>query len=284
VSAPTLALLEQHGFQWAASGESVLFHSVAHDEALKQLPREEILYRPYHLSDGKLSCFFRDDGLSDLLGFTYSDWHADDAVANLIHHLEGIRAAGEPNPRRLVSIILDGENAWEYYPENGYYFLRALYQRLSEHPGINLTTFSEYVDAGNGAGELKKLVAGSWVYGTFSTWIGDTDKNRGWDMLGDAKRMFDEVTAGGRIDSEQLAAAQHQLSICEGSDWFWWFGDYNPSDTVQDFDRLYRMHLANLYQLLGKEPPEYLTHAFSHGSTGPGPAHGGVMRHGQPAG
>ena len=285
VSAPTLRLLEKHGFAWAASGESVLFHSVARDAELKERPREDILFRPYRLDGGRLACLFRDDGLSDLLGFTYSDWHADDAVANFIHHLEAIHASGEPDPRRIVSVILDGENAWEYYPENAFYFLRALYQRLAEHPDINLTTFSQYLEDGvEAAGTLKTLVSGSWVYGTFSTWIGDVDKNRGWDMLGDAKRAYDEAIAGTRIDSEQLAAAQHQLSICEGSDWFWWFGDYNPADTVHDFDRLFRMHLANLYQLLGKEPPEYLTHAFSHGSTGPGPAHGGVMRHGQPAG
>ncbi len=284
VSTATLQLLEKHGFEWAASGESVLFHSVAHDETLKERSREELLFQPYHVQNGKLACFFRDDGLSDMVGFTYTDWHADDAVANLIHHLDTIRTTSAPDSRRIVSIILDGENAWEYYPENGYYFLHALYQQLAEHPQINLTTFSEYLDAGNGAAEIKSLVAGSWVYGTFSTWIGDRDKNRGWDMLGDAKRMFDDVTHGGRIDSDQLAAAQHQLAICEGSDWFWWFGDYNPADSVQDFDRLFRMHLANLYQMLGKEPPEYLTQAFSHGSSGPGPAAGGVMRHGQPQG
>ncbi len=282
VSTATLKLLQKHGFRWAATGETVLFNSVAHDERWHGRPREELLYRPYHVDAGETACFFRDDGLSDMVGFTYSDWHADDAVANLIHHLENIAAAGEPDPKRIVSIILDGENAWEYYPENGYYFLSALYQQLSDHPAINLTTFSEYLAAdGHEVHELKQLVAGSWVYGTFSTWIGDKDKNRGWDMLAEAKQMFDEVTANGRVESDQLAAAQHQLSICEGSDWFWWFGDYNPADSVQDFDRLFRLHLANLYQLLGKEPPEYLAHAFSHGSSGPGPAHGGVMRHGQ---
>ena len=302
VSTDTLKLLEKHGFRWAASGETVLFNSVAADPALSDQPRDALKFHPYRIKGEKFACFFRDDGLSDLLGFTYSDWHADDAVANLVHHLENIIAtdasrrtrstdALEPidaDPagasKRIVSIILDGENAWEYYPENGYYFLTALYERLADHPQINLTTFSEYLDAGHAVPEIRGLVAGSWVYGTFSTWIGDVDKNRGWDMLGDAKRMFDEVTASGRIDSEQLAAAQHQLSICEGSDWFWWFGDYNPADSVQDFDRLFRMHLANLYQLLGKEPPEYLAHAFSHGSAGPGPAHGGVMRPGQPGG
>jgi alpha-amylase/alpha-mannosidase (GH57 family) len=284
VSTATLKQLEKHGFSWAASGESVLFNSVAKDANLKGQSREALMYQSYHIPGGNLACFFRDDGLSDMLGFTYSEWHADDAVANLVHHLENIINTNEPDPRRIVSIILDGENAWEYYPENGYYFLGALYRSLAKHPKINLTTFSGYLDDNNKPAEISRLVAGSWVYGTFSTWIGDADKNRAWDMLDEAKRMFDEVTQGGRIDSEQLAAAQHQLSICEGSDWFWWFGDYNPSDSVQDFDRLFRMHLANLYQMLGKEPPEYLTHAFSHGSTGPGPAAGGVMRQGQPKG
>lgn len=284
ISTATLKQLHEHGFRWAASGESVLFHSLAHEPQPYDASREQALYRPYCVQEGGTACFFRDDGLSDMIGFTYSDWHADDAVANLIHHLENIMAAGEPEPGRIVSIILDGENAWEYYPENGYYFLSALYRQLSAHPRIRLTTFSEYLDRDGEPEPLTELVAGSWVYGTFSTWIGDQDKNHAWDMLGDAKRMFDDITAGGRVESSRLAAAQHQLSICEGSDWFWWFGDYNPADTVHDFDHLYRMHLANLYQMLGKEPPEYLTHAFSHGSTGPGPVLGGVMRHGQSTG
>ncbi len=132
--------------------------------------------------------------------------------------------------------------------------------------------------------DAEKLVAGSWVYGTFSTWIGDPDKNRAWELLVEAKNTFDEQLAAGKLTPETIAAAEKQMAICEGSDWFWWFGDYNPADSVQDFDRLFRMHLANLYQMLGKEPPEYLTQAFSHGSSGPGPAAGGVMRQGQPQG
>jgi alpha-amylase/alpha-mannosidase (GH57 family) len=88
---------------------------------------------------------------------------------------------------------MDGENAWEYFPENGYYFLSALYNRLAAHPGIELTTFSECLKNKVENKTLNRLVAGSWVYGTFSTWIGDTDKNRGWDMLGDAKMAFKKL-------------------------------------------------------------------------------------------
>ena len=295
VSTATVKLLGESGFRWVASGGGVMHNSLAHAKAkttvsasvpnLNENPAPALgVHHPYRLealpSKNKVACFFRDDGLSDLIGFTYSDWHADDAVANLIHHLENIAVAA-PKSGSVVSIILDGENAWEYYPENGYYFLSALYRRLAEHPGIELTTFSACLDDEVTVRQMTNLVAGSWVYGTFSTWIGSPDKNRGWGMLGDAKRAFDKVVASKKLDAQQLAHAEQQLAICEGSDWFWWFGDYNPADTVSDFERLYRRHLANLYQMLNVDPPEYLSRALSHG--GGAPQMGGVMRPGQVA-
>jgi alpha-amylase/alpha-mannosidase (GH57 family) len=277
VSAVALQQLEAHGFAWAATGESVFRHSQANAENASLAACS--LYQGFRVAGGDLACFFRDDGLSDLIGFTYSDWHADDAVANLIDHLENIAASTREQDNPLVSIILDGENAWEHFPENGYYFLNTLYQRLSEHTDLNMTTYSEYLASARKQPNIKKLVSGSWVYGTFSTWIGDKDKNRGWDMLGDAKKAFDITVAEDSLSGEQMLAAEHQLSICEGSDWFWWFGDYNSADTVSDFERLFRMHLSNLYTLLGKAPPEYLAMVFAHG--GGSPAQTGVMRKGQ---
>lgn len=276
VSEAALKILDEYGFSWAASGESVFRHSLARKE--NSSLGNASLYQGFCAGDSNVACFFRDDGLSDLIGFTYSDWHADDAVANLIQHLENIADSTRDQKNPLVSIILDGENAWEHFPENGYYFLHALYNKLSTHPGIRMTTFSEYLAENGEPRRLKKLVSGSWVYGTFSTWIGDRDKNRGWDMLADAKRAYDEVAAENSLGSEQMLAAQHQLSICEGSDWFWWFGDYNSADTVSDFERLFRLHLSNLYSLIGREPPEYLSHVFARG--GGDPQQGGVMRKG----
>jgi alpha-amylase/alpha-mannosidase (GH57 family) len=178
----------------------------------------------------------------------------------------------------VVPIILDGENAWEHYPENGYYFLHGLYEGLANHPRLELTTFAEALDDDVPVNRLKHLVAGSWVFGTLSTWMGDKDKNRAWDMLVAAKEAYDRVVAEGRLTGEDLAAATRQLAICEGSDWFWWFGDYNPAEVVRDFERLYRLHLSRLYRLLGEEPPEYLAHPFAHGRGRP--AAGGVMRPG----
>lgn len=272
VSEETIKILDEFGFNWVASGGAVLGNSLNRAENT----RPESTYHPFQLKNSEIRCFFRDDGLSDLIGFQYSKWHADDAVSDLIHHLE--RIADREIPDAVVSIIMDGENAWEYFPENGIYFLSALYRRLSNHPRIQLTTFSECVKQNVVAKPLQKLVAGSWVYGTFSTWIGDTDKNRGWDMLGEAKKMFDYVMATKEFDAELREKADLQLAVCEGSDWFWWFGDYNPGDAVSSFEKQFRLNLANLYYLLGEKPPAYLALSFTQGSGAP--AMGGTMRQG----
>jgi alpha-amylase/alpha-mannosidase (GH57 family) len=143
---------------------------------------------------------------------------------------------------------------------------------MAEHPRLRMTTFSDCLK--QPSTPLPHLVAGSWVYGTFSTWVGDPDKNRGWELLVDAKRAFD--AAESQLSPSQREAALRQLAICEGSDWFWWFGDYNPESTVNDFDTLYRRHLSQLYRLIDREPPHYLGRAFAHGHGAP--EHGGTMR------
>ena len=272
VSTAAVQLLGRAGFEWVATGGSVLHNSLA----ASGTDPGPCLHRPYRIAEGGPACFFRDDGLSDLIGFTYSEWHADDAVANLVHHLEQIAGACGDVADRVVSIIMDGENAWEYYPENGYHFLSALYKALVGHPRLRLTTFSECLERAPARSSLPKLVAGSWVYGSFTTWIGHRDKNRAWDMLVEAKRGYD------RHGPDPQGERERQLAICEGSDWFWWFGDDNPAESVADFDRLYRLQLSHLYALLGEEAPEYLAHSFSQG--GGSPARGGVMRAGRPAG
>ena len=296
VSNATLDILSEYGFKWTATGGSVLNNSLSQANIIDEVYQNIGVHRAYTVKgcsdieqadktkksvekkDEAINIFFRDDGLSDLIGFTYSKWHADDAVGNLIEHLETIYDYREDQEGRVVSIILDGENAWEYYPENGYYFLTTLYKRLVEHENIELTTFAECVEPKSKTTELPSLVAGSWVYGSFSTWIGDQAKNRGWDMLIEAKKVFDKVVAKGELDAGQLSRAEQQLAVCEGSDWFWWFGDYNPADSVSSFESLFRLNLSILYQYLGVLPPSYLTQVFTQGSGSP--ATGGTMRPG----
>lgn len=260
----TLAAIDHAGFHWCASGQRVLCNSLGVER-----PNSDQLHRPYRLDQNSPVVFFRDDGLSDLIGFTYKDWHAEDAVANFIHHLENI-AAARASPGRVVAVILDGENAWEHYPDNGYHFLEGLYQAITQHPDFELTTFRDCLNnASIPVQKLERLVAGSWVHGNLDTWIGDEDKNRAWDMLVSAKRCWDEAEP----DTQQHAL--EQLAICEGSDWFWWPGHYNPTQTVSHFEHLYRHHLATLYRLLGHPPPEYVEHPFTRGT---GAGEGGSMR------
>ncbi|HNQ05529.1 MAG TPA: glycoside hydrolase family 57 protein [Thiobacillaceae bacterium] len=271
VSDAAVRVMDQEGVQWAASGEGVLRHSLsASGHALEN--KAEWITRPYRLPGTRTTLFFRDDHLSDLIGFEYKGWFGSDAVRHFIHALDEIRRhATGPHP--VVSIILDGENAWEYYAYNGYYFLDGLYEALIEHTNICVTTYQDYLDLFSfTVRELPHLVAGSWVYGDFSIWMGDAAKNRAWDWLAQAKAVFDAA------DAARQAAAEPLLMSCESSDWFWWFGDYNPAEAVASFDRTYRQKLKRLYQALNHPAPDYLEHPLSRG--GGAAESGGVMRRG----
>jgi len=265
VSSAFVQQLADAGFTWAASGERVLRHSLAgHAEAAPQAP-----YNPWRLTEAPgIRLFFRDERLSDLIGFEYAKWHGRDAAQHFVRQLEAIRAAAGKHETPLVGVALDGENAWEHYPYNGYYFFDDLYSLLATHPTIRTTTYGEAASRPSppAPAQLPGLTAGSWVFGTFSTWIGDPEKNRAWDLLCAAKQSYDLVMAGGRLSAEEAAAAEAQLAVCESSDWFWWFGDYNPAPAVASFDRLYRRNLANLYRLLKLAPPAQLDVPLSRGS------------------
>ena len=277
VSEAALRLFSQAEVAWVASGEGVLRNSLKASGQDVSRPCQW-LCRPYRLPGVQTACFFRDDYLSDLIGFEYKNWFARDAVRHFLHSIEDrYHYANCPDP--VVTVILDGENAWDFYPYNGWYFLDELYAALVEHPGIRLTTFSDYLDRNpDSVVELPRLVAGSWVYGDFTTWTGHADKNRAWDLLCAAKAAFDAAMAADRLDQAARTEAETQLKSCESSDWFWWFGDANPADSVQAFDRLYREKLKRLYATLGLAMPSELDQPISLG--GGAAEAGGVMRRG----
>ena len=264
VSDDALKLLDELDVRWTASGEAVWHHSCMTSACdPDDMACRRALFIPYRLNENQTLLYFRDDGLSDLIGFEYSKWHADDAVTDFLGHLERIAGSlGDEAGDHVVSVILDGENAWEYYPNNGHYFLDALYQAVSDSEVIQSTTFSE---ASNRVRKdtLSHLVPGSWVYGSFSTWIGSADKNHAWDLLADAKTAFDNRIA--LLSKKKAETATRLLAICEASDWFWWFGDYNPSDSVNDFDRLFRIQIRTLYCALDMTPPATLDTPISTG-------------------
>lgn len=261
LSRATLQLLDEMGFSWTASGGGVLGNSEVQNSEVKnsevknsEVANADCIHTAYALEDQRLRVFFRDDGLSDLIGFTYQHWDAEAAVEDLVQHLQSIHRLC-PTANAIVPIVLDGENAWEHFPNNGHEFLRTLYQRLAAHPEFHLTTFSAHLARNPSAPMwLRSLKAGSWVHGTLSTWVGNAPRNRAWDLLVRAKHVWD-AHIGTAEEREKL---DEMLGICEGSDWFWWLSEQQNATAVARLEALYRDHLKALYRALDVPVPDDL--------------------------
>jgi len=263
VSNETLAIIAECGLGWIATDEEILAKTL--DGGLGD--GKERLYRPWRFScpQGEVGAFFRDHQLSDLIGFTYSQWDAGRAVSDLCGRLHAIRArlGGEG---RVVPIILDGENAWEYYPDNAYDFLQGMYRGIAESPHLNLTTCSDVLARSRFDGRLQSIFPGSWINGNFGIWIGHPEENLAWDLVAMARAaaVAASPSVAAALESGYPAVDPAAEQICrslyaaEGSDWFWWYGDDHFSPHSDRFDRLFRQHLLNVYRLLGQDPPHQL--------------------------
>jgi alpha-amylase/alpha-mannosidase (GH57 family) len=263
VSEHILPLFAEAGIRWIASDEEILLHSLekgpVHEKARWCAQN---LYTSYEktLMGQPIRMVFRDHVLSDLIGFNYSRVPPEDAATDFIKRLHEIDQRCMENPQErppLVSIILDGENAWEYYPNNGREFLRALYRKLSTEPWIQTTTISDYLEEHAGR-PLAKLFPGSWINHNYAIWIGHPEDNKGWDFLKEARDLIDYARVNESQKSEAIEKAYEEILIAEGSDWFWWFGDDHSSENDAEFDRLFRQHISNVYHFLGKPVPEPL--------------------------
>jgi len=265
VSPEVLPYIAQQGFKWICSDEAVLGWTLKHffhRDGAGNVLEPEFLYQPYRLETpyGDLAIVFRDHRLSDLIGFTYSSMQPKRAAADLVGHLEAIAQSlkhRQPEQPWLVTIALDGENCWEFYPEDGKPFLENLYQTLSEHPQLKLVTVSEFLDSFPATATLpsEQLHSGSWVDGSFTTWIGDPAKNRAWDLLAEARAVLANHP---EATEENNPEAWEAMYAAEGSDWFWWFGEGHSSNQDAIFDQLFREHLCGIYQALNEPIPPYL--------------------------
>ena len=257
VSDEALGMAAGCGFTWAASDNGVLSRTLGKPAGIDETYQQ---YLWQH--DGReIRLLFRDHYLSDLIGFEYARMRADDAAE---HFLGRIR---ENTSRHdvLVPIILDGENAWEWYEANGRPFLRALYQRLSNDSRLEATTVSEALGRYE-TRPLQHVVPGSWINANFDIWIGAEEDNLAWDLLLEARRVYDQYAAQ-TMEVARLLAYE-ELLIAEGSDWCWWYGPEHGSDNRPEFDQLYRDHLSNVYRALGLEPPARLSHPILQSQEG----------------
>jgi alpha-amylase/alpha-mannosidase (GH57 family) len=254
VSDEVVALLANEGVAWTATDEEILSRSLG-----RRVTADD-LYRPY-IAGGEtptaLRLMFRDHQLSDLIGFAYQSWHAEDAVADFVGKVRdaGRRfAASNSGEDAVIAVILDGENAWEHYQGGGRPFLRALYRALQDAPDIQTVTMTEAVDGARR--RLPSIFPGSWINGDFYIWAGHRDDHRAWAQLAAARAAFDERKD--LVTSDARARALEELFIAEGSDWFWWYGDDHSSDHDREFDDLFRRHVRNVYRALGQPAPDDL--------------------------
>ncbi len=257
VSEATLQLLAGAGIAWTASDEEVLSRSLPRPlerDARLAIADPGALYSPYFLTGLPLRIFFRDHLLSDLIGFYFQKFPARDAAADLLSRIKAIAASGPEG--LIVPIILDGENAWEFYPGSGREFLRAFYRLVCDDPDIETVTFSQAAAAP--ARELARLKCGSWINGNFDIWIGDREDQKAWELLKGARDAFSAERD--RLSAEQVAEIEGYLHVAEGSDWFWWYGRENYTPDIDIFDSLFRLNLQKIHETLGQPVPDALQH------------------------
>ena len=275
VSDEALAIAHSLGIKWMATDEGVLGRSTGvsfERDGNGRLPGHlaERLYNIHRYENGQteMHLLFRDHTISDLIGFVYSGMDPGDAARHLLHN---IKEAAQPvlaqGRDAVVSVILDGENAWEYYPKSGREFLRRFYDALQREGGLEAVTVSEAIARQRNVSPLKSLVPGSWINANFNVWIGAPEDNRAWDYLHHAREFYAQNAA--RASEAQRKLAFEEILIAEGSDWNWWYGPEHHSANDRDFDELYRKHLSNVYQALGATPPDYLSQPITGGEVRP---------------
>jgi alpha-amylase/alpha-mannosidase (GH57 family) len=257
VSEEVVKAISEEGIQWVATDEDILSRSLM--EGLRgpsgNVLNPSLLYSVHEYSG--VSMIFRDHRISDLLGFVYSGWDPKAAATDLIQkflHIQDSLPSREPH---IVPVILDGENAWEYYRNDGQDFFRYLYDGLSKNDRLKTTTISEFLNIQKTRNHLNRLHAGSWIYANFHVWIGHEEDNTSWDYLTEARDSLEGFQS--KNPSKTMEAAWKSLYVAEGSDWNWWYGDDHSTDQAEVFDELYRLNLMRVFREMGRDIPPYLS-------------------------
>ncbi len=275
VSEEVFSIAHALGVNWMASDEGVLgrsidFHFARDLHGTLTAGGAERLYTPwlYEKGETRMQILFRDRALSDLIGFVYSRMPAEEAAQHLIRNIkESAAPVLQQGKDAVVPIILDGENAWEYYPGSGREFLRRVYDLLQSDPLLEAVTVSEALERHPDPPRLRALTPGSWINANFNIWIGAPEDNRSWDYMSSARAFY--ASAAPLAAEAYRRLAYEDLLIAEGSDWNWWYGPEHHTANDRDFDELYRKHLSNIYHALGASPPLYLAQPIMGGTVKP---------------
>ena len=253
-------LMVEAGFEYFCSDEGNLFKSLRNDPAWNNRNVEHTaLFQGWRIYayDKTIQALFRDRPLSDFIGFDAARNETDKAVSHLIDNLKNI-AKVAPGDYGVAPLILDGENAWEAFHDGGEAFLTSFYRALRETPELRTRRIGDYFDQYPSQVSTCYLHSGSWIRSDFDIWIGDPEENKGWEWLKETRHFLVERLAQGNVTPERAIEAWWEIYAAEGSDWFWWYGPDFTIDTDFLFDELFRLHLQNVYRILGVEPPAHL--------------------------
>jgi len=258
VSEDIIPILNKTCIDWIVTDEAILHKSLTMSSGDRRGRfRTDTLYRPYKIMrKGKeLNLIFRDRRLSDRIGFDFAGLETKEAVDDFIGNLKRIhQGLPDDGVDYIVPVVLDGENAWEYFAENGREFLSELYSRLNEDESIKPITIGGFIEENPDGIILERLATGSWINGEFKTWIGSPEKNRAWDELIRTHRAY--IGTMNLLDRETAESAYKDLLIAEGSDWFWWYGEGNYTQQMDEFDTLFRERLKTIYKKIGLPSPD----------------------------
>lgn len=250
LSEETIELIAKHGIAWIATDEDVLYKSIKNHT-------KEKLYKLYRHEKFKTFLFFRDRHISDLIGFEYSKIAPQIAMLDFTDKMKKIQSYSSGD--YLVTIILDGENAWEFYPNNAKDFFNELYKTLQENSSFIQTILpSEAINLNIERLPLEKIEAGSWIDANFDIWIGKPQKNRAWELLASTKEDYAKKSAS--LSQKTNQKILDEFAAAFGSDWFWWYNDDHFTTLKPLFDKLFRLHLQNIYTLMGLNIPQIIIH------------------------
>ena len=255
VSPEVMPLMAQAGFEYFCTDEAVLFRGL--EEQGRKVDHVE-LFQAWRVEEqgARLKALFRERPLSDYIGFTAARAEPKAAADYLQVHLEHIASVMPKGG--VVTLALDGENAWEAFPDSGEKFLHEFYNRLGGSERIRTQTLGGYLDRHEGV-SMGRIHSGSWIGGNFDIWIGDPEENRAWDWIKRTRDFLQQAVKRNSLSEETQQAAWEDLYAAEGSDWFWWYGPDFQTDSDLIFDALFRARLQNVYRRLGAPPPPALS-------------------------
>ena len=269
INAKELNLFSKLGVEWTISDEGVLANTINYEfvrdfKGYLEDPYRLLKSYEYKTKHSDIKMIFRDSVLPNLISFEYPNHNPENAANDLYDRLKVTQSKllSSPDENHLLTIAMDGENCWENYENDGLDFLKIFYSLLEKDDTIETVLISDYLDKETNHKTLNKIVAGSGVNQTFKLWIDEPLKNLAWTYVKRARDDFSAYVKQNPLDPN-IPLAMRELFICEGSDWFWWFGEPNDSGRDNIFDYIFREHLKNIYLYLGLEPPQFLEVALA---------------------